>query len=491
MKILVKIFAVLFVLSSCSGSSDIEVFVTDEVINKGYLGNGVEWDPYDEAQHWGNALSESDWEKLYQRMDFMRPGYVRCMINSPFRYFDSSTGKYERTRNAASLLTLLDYCQKNGVYVVYGEYNPTTWEMKDSEEWVKMSVDYLNWLVNEKGYDCIKQFVIFNEPDGNWSSVNGNYSFWLSMAERFYAEMSNYEGLTDKVKLAGPDVVMGYRNKASEYDAEGWVAAAAKDIDSKIGLYDVHSYPGQKMVRSGEYAERLRSMRSKVPADKKIILGESGYKYQSDPADSLLWKEYLKRCQGHPYTKGSDCNMLVYDYFYGIDMPLLAMEAMNNGFSGLAAWMLDDAMHSNGDSGKTEDIKIWGMGNILGEEVFGDASQEEIRPWYYTWALMCRYFPKGSDIVKINMPEYAGVKLAAAVKDDGITVAAVNFSEKEYNLSINLPKSLTDGILYRYEEDNIKVNSNGLPTPAKIEVKGSEMKINLAAQTFVLLTDMK
>ena len=105
--------------------------------------------------------------------------------------------------------------------------------------------------------------------------------------------------------------------------------------------------------------------------------------------------------------------MLVYDYFYGLDMPLLCMEVMNGGYSGIAAWMLDDAMHSSGDSGKTEDIKLWGMWNILGEEVFDDPSQEEIRPWYYTWSLMCRYFPTGSNILKTTLDRTKGVYAAA------------------------------------------------------------------------------
>lgn len=78
--------------------------------------------------------------------------------------------------------------------------------------------------------------------------------------------------------------------------------------------------------------------------------------------------------------------MLCYDYFYGLDMPLLAMEVMNGGYSGMAVWMLDDAMHSSGDSGKTEDVKIWGMWNILGEEVFNKPDEEQIRPWFYTWS---------------------------------------------------------------------------------------------------------
>ena len=121
--------------------------------------------------------------------------------------------------------------------------------------------------------------------------------------------------------------------------------------------------------------------------------------------------------------------MLCYDYFYGLDMPLLAMEVMNNGLSGVAAWMLDDAMHSNGDSGRTEDVKIWGMWNILGEEVFGDASQEELRPWYYTWSLMCRHFPAGCDVLACEVPQREGLRVAAARKDAAYSVAAVNFSE--------------------------------------------------------------
>lgn len=489
-KLLLLLTALAFALSSCCGSRTLEIVVSDEVANAGYIGNGAEWDPYDEAESWGSAVSEEDWAKLYERLDYMRMGYVRCMINSPFRYYDAETGSYDRERNSESLLKLLDYCQKNGIYVIYGEYNPPTWDMKDSQKWVEWSVDYLNWLVQDLGFDCIRQFVIFNEPDGNWASTNGDYDLWLSMAKRFDAEMAKYEGLKDKVMLAGPDVVMNYRNPASLYDAEGWVAQTARDIDHLVGVYDVHAYLGQTQVRNGTYAEMLRSMKAQVPEGKKIVLGEAGYKYSSDPADSLLWKEYRRRCEGHPYTKGSDCNMLVYDYFYGLDMPLLAMEAMNSGFSGLAVWMLDDSMHSNGDSGRTEDIKLWGMWNILGEEVFGDASQEEIRPWYYSWALMCRYFPSGCDVLKISLPETDGVRAVAACGDSGVTVAIVNTSDTDYCVSLSLPQPVKDAALYLYQEGNLRQNEAGHPLPVKEGLCGDRLKVELPAQTFVLMTEM-
>lgn len=417
-------------------SRPVEVRVSQEVINPCYLGNGVEWDPYDEAVSWGHDLAEADWETLYARLDYMKPQYVRCMINSPFTYYTGSG--FEDTRHADKLLKLLSYCQSRGVMVVYGEYNPPAWEMKGSQEWVEASVKHLNYLVEDQGFDCIRHFVIFNEPDGNWASTNGDFAFWKEMVRRFRAEMDKYPALKENVSLAGPDAVIDYRNPASPYDAAGWLKATVEEVP-EIGIYDMHAYPGQRYVRSGEFEKTLRQM--KALADKPIILGEAGFKYFSDPADSSLAKEYWRRVEGHPFTKGSDCNMLVYDTFYALDMAVMLCSVMNSGFSGAAAWMLDDAMHSNGDSGLTEDVKLWGMWNILGAEVFGDPSQEEIRPWYYTWSLMCRHFPAGSRILKLEASLPDGVSATAARTPSGTySLAFVNVSDQPVELSVRLPE---------------------------------------------------
>lgn len=476
--------AAVFALCSCSDS--IEVSVTDNVINPDYIGNGVEWDPYDEALSWGSEISEEDWQTIFERLDFMQPQYVRCMINSPFSYYDPETGKYDRERNAEYLLKLLGYCQDNGIMVVYGEYNPPKWSMKDSREWVRMSVSHLNWLVMEKGFDCIRHFIIFNEPDGNWASTNGDYKLWKKMAELFVSEMQKYEGLTDKVSLAGPDAVLNYRNPASEFGTEGWVANAAADLDGHIGLYDIHAYPGQHYVRSGKFAEDMQKIRALVPEGKQIIFGEAGYKYHN-PEDAALQAEYDRRVEGHPFTKGSDCNMLVYDYFYALDMPLFLMEVMNNGFSGAAAWMLDDAMHSNGDSGKTEDIKIWGMWNILGSEVFNDPSQEEIRPWYYTWSMMCKYFPAGTDILEVagNLPE--GIHCTAGKTEHGnYSAAFVNLSDNDSNIRLALPDGAGKGYyLYTFRDSQ---NGPELEGPVPATVRNGKVAVELPAQSFAIVT---
>ena len=454
-------------------SRPVEVRVSQEVINPCYLGNGVEWDPYDEAVSWGHDLTEADWDTLYARLDYMKPQYVRCMINSPFTYYTGSG--FEDTRHADKLLKLLSYCQSRGVMVVYGEYNPPAWEMKGSQEWVEASVRHLNYLVEGQGFDCIRHFVIFNEPDGNWASTNGDFAFWKEMVRRFRAEMDKYPALKENVSLAGPDAVIDYRNPASPYDAAGWLKATVEEVP-EIGIYDMHAYPGQRYVRSGEFEKTLRQM--KALADKPIILGEAGFKYFSDPADSSLAKEYWRRVEGHPFTKGSDCNMLVYDTFYALDMAVMLCSVMNSGFSGAAAWMLDDAMHSNGDSGRTEDVKLWGMWNILGAEVFGDPSQEEIRPWYYTWSLMCRHFPAGSRILKLEASLPDGVSATAARTPSGTySLAFVNVSDQPVELSVRLPEPC-EGYSLQLFTDKLEDAS---PLPAS-----DVLTLTLSANTFAI-----
>ena len=490
-RMLIASVAISLLTASCSKHDVVEVEVSNEVVNPDYIGNGVEWDPYDEAEFWGSRISDEDWDLLFKRLDFMRPQYVRCMINSPFRYYDANTGQYDKTRNIQSISRLLSYCTKNDITVVFGEYNPPTWEMKEDQRWIDMSVDYLNYLVNDLGFSCIKHYVIFNEPDGDWASTNGDFSLWQTMLQRFHQKMAEYPNLLDKVSLAGPDVVVNYKNPNSEYDAKGWVAQTVMAVDSVVGIYDVHSYPGQYEVRSGKYGSLLTELRNQIPQGKRIVLGEAGFKY-NQPEDSLLMQEYNKRVEGHPYTKGSDCNMLCYDYFYGLDMPVLAMEAMNHGFSGLALWMLDDAMHSNGDSGKPEDVKIWGLWNILGSEVFGKPEEERLRPLFFTWSLMCKYFPDGTDILKTSRNVGDGIFAVAGHHNGRTTIAFVNIGNEAKTIRLSLPQAM-DGISrFVYEENQLLQDADGFPMPAETNLSlKSGQEVVLKSQSFVLYTNME
>jgi hypothetical protein len=155
--------------------------------------------------------------------------------------------------------------------------------------------------------------------------------------------------------------------------------------------------------------------------------------------------------------------------------------------------MLDDAMHSNGDSGKTEDVKIWGLWNILGEEVFDRPEEENIRPWFYTWSLMCRYFPCGTDILRCTVAsEDQDVYAVAGIYQRKMTVALGNVGKQDKTLRLSLPQPMESASLYIYEENLQPKDSDGFPIPAQ---KGMKLKdsyeTTLKAQTFQLLTDIK
>ncbi|MBR1489888.1 MAG: hypothetical protein IJ611_04185 [Bacteroidales bacterium] len=466
----------------CSRTERLRVSVSDAVLQSSYLGNGVEWDPYDEAPGWGVEVSDADWKKLTARMDFLRPGFIRCMIGGQNLYYDHGT--YDRERNAEPLLKLLAYCQERGIEVLFGEFNPPDKSLKADPAWVKMSVDYLDWLVQEKGFDCIRHFIIFNEPDGDWATPEGDYAFWKSMMERFHQEMALHPGLLDKVSLAGPDVVVEYRNPASAYDAPGWVAQTAADLDSLVGLYDIHAYPGQQQVRSGAFADLLQEYR--IPEGKRLVLGEAGYKYWREE-DAALQAENDRRAAASPYTQGTDSQMLCGDFFYGLDLSVLAMDVMNGGVSGMAVWMLDDALHAGGDSPRN--LKVWGFWNILGEELFGDPSLEDPKPSFYGWALMSRFFPAGCDILRVEAPPMEGLRMAAAVLDGRHTLAVVNFSDTDRNLEVHLP--LSGAVRYEYVEGACPADADGLPVPVSTGIGGKRHEVAVPAQSLVLLTDMQ
>lgn len=50
-----------------------------QIINEGYIGNGAQWDPYQLDYGKGRLdISEADWKKMYDRLDFMLPSVYTC-----------------------------------------------------------------------------------------------------------------------------------------------------------------------------------------------------------------------------------------------------------------------------------------------------------------------------------------------------------------------------------------------------------------------------
>ena len=335
---------------------------------------------------------------------------------------------------------------------------------------------YVAWLVGEKGYDCIRYYNLVNEPNGFWSAADGDFDLWAKAVSYFRGRL-DAEGLAGKVELVGPDAAIWGPEEA------WWVSRSRDELGDRIGLYDIHTYPSKCTVNSGEYARILEAYRREVPAGKKIVMGEIGFKFV-EPADSLLQAENLRRAAAHPNASTDDSQMFVYDPMYGTDMADALFQTIHAGYSGCIAWMLDDAMHFKEAPDK---LKIWGFWNIFGDEIFG-AGEERVRPWYYAWSLLCRTLRPGSDFFA------ADVRGAAAVKDGRRTVAVVNVSREPRRVRIECPgwKRFRQATRYRYGEGLMRTEGDHtlLPdaTGLRIDFR-SGAEYDMPGESMILLTE--
>ena len=173
MKVLLQILFLLFCIGCQKPVQNAEVIFRinkDSIISTSYLGNGVQWDPY--QLDYGNGrvtISESDWNKLYARLDHMRPQFIRMMVYTT-DYLKN--GKLDEMYDFDQVSKILTYCQERGITVMMGDWggrmvDPVT--NRIDTFMLSNAARYADFLVNRKGYDCIKYYNMINEPNGDWS----------------------------------------------------------------------------------------------------------------------------------------------------------------------------------------------------------------------------------------------------------------------------------------------------------------------------------
>lgn len=453
------------------------------VINESYLGNGAQWDPYQED--YGEKqlkISQEDWQKLYDRLDFMKPQVMRVMINTTSMIED---GKLVVTKNLDKIEPILEYCQSRNVTVTFGDWGG---KMVDSnadtisKEHLEFAARYVEFLIKEKGFTCIEYYNMINEPNGDWSVTNEDYDLWERAVGYFETQLDRLD-LKGELKIMGPDIAIW------EADKTDWITRSHDDLGSAIGLYDIHTYPSKVTVNSGEYSKIIRAYKEEVPLGTPIIMGEIGFKFVEEE-DAALNAENIRRAKAKPYASVEDSQMFVYDYSYGTDMADALFQTVNAGYSGCVVWMLDDAMHSKEAKNK---LKVWGFWNILGEEYFG-RKEEDVRPWYYAWALLTKYMPQGAKVFEVNVEGNPNIKAIAVEKDDHRMIAIVNVGDGLNQIKINAP-NFTYGTRWKdYLYADGQLNKKGdhiiLPDHENISLEeGRQIQVDLPKESLYVLTN--
>ena len=232
-------------------------------------------------------------------------------------------------------------------------------------------------------------------------------------------------------------------------------------------------YPTIEEIQSGNVQKQIAEKRSIAP-DKDFYMTEVGMVTGKTMGDS------------QPYVK---------EYCYGVIMADIASQVINGGLNALAIWDLDDAMHNQGNGFPKEDIrslKMWGFFNSVAGRVFGKPEEQNLRPHFFIWSLMCRFFRPGSEVLKIDIDSDAiGFRSVAMIDPDGeLTIMLINHSNSQKQCCIllkNLPVQSTL-MRYIYRESERKMNDDGYPMPEKsISIENDQIMISLPEMSVVFL----
>jgi len=131
----------------------------------------------------------------------------------------------------------------------------------------------------------------------------------------------------------------------------------------------------------------------------------------------------------------------------------------------------------------------------LGEEFYGE-SEENVRPWYYSWSLLCRYIPAGSDVFGAEVTGNDAIKSTFIGKEGKYTIAILNVSDAKQHISLqsNTIESIPDCKQYIYSETTLLKSGDHELQPNRSNFTlnlGSAEKIVLPPNSLVVYTNIE
>lgn len=465
---------------------------TDNIITKDFEGFGVQWDPSDLFDY-----TDEQWDSFYEKAGFLKPNIMRVMLHDADSYCigfeDDGTPIYDwDSVMMKRVYKILDFAQENNVpiilgewrsmsergYLSYDEYGKTVnWS---NPVWATMIVDCLKHLIVDKGYTCIKYYNMINEPNyykrDNGGTDEQSYNNWKTAMKNLRQEMdeSGVKNI-ENIKIVGPDVYDGQ---------EAWIKQAkSEDLKDIIEMTEIHRYAPKSEVESGLIETKIKN-----------------WKAVAEELDENVKNEGFGIGEmGLSGTGPGDCQLNGRYYDYGVDIFDYALQATRAGVKFGSVWGFEDSMHvqhndivntykdrygpaalteegrqyevhtPTGDPNIDNDIKIWGFWNELGEEMAEEnaennvtgrantvqASDEKLKPWYYTWSMLCRYFPAGMQILETTDSGIDYVRATSGIIERGnnqadLSIALVNTSNQEQTITLKVPNASSKTTLNQY-----------------------------------------
>ena len=451
-KILITIILMrLFLLPLSSLTASVQADSTQikvepsQAINKPFLGIGANWDTCDYDTI---GVTPQDLALTEKRLDYMKMPIARVMMIAGWATNDGVTYNYNST-DMQNLCKLLDYCQLHNVTVILTEWgikglgwgapnwDHSTLKGSDDPKYAEIIGVYLNHLINDDGYTCIKYFLFYNEPNPE----SEDYTSWRNGVKNIAAELAK-RGLDSKVTLMGSDEAID----------PNWQHTTIQDLKDSLGAYDLHIYS----TNNNLLQETLQTS----------ITSEMSIETQIDPNTSS--KPFIISEAGMYMGDSFSDN-----YIYGLWMGDYAVQALRAGSSSVIAWMLDDNSHTDFE---------WGLWSDRSHGMF-------LKPWFYTWSLLTRSLPRGTIIYKVpeTLPDLR--VLAARTPAGNWTFVAVNRGDSEADVTFNAFGDSTRFNRYLYSYGKTSVDIDGFPVPESSFIASiSAVRTIIPPESVVIIT---
>lgn len=413
------LFTLLLLNLTASAFGDETITLTsDKIITKNFHGFGAEWDTHNYS---AAGITDEDFQLITGRIQKLKLPIVRIMMLGKYCY--RGNGKFDWNSDSMKFIyKQLDFCQQHGIKVILcswgaGGNNTTDWMNipgitgADDPEYANVVGTFMDYLINTKGYSCIKYFAAGNEPDGE---LKNDWNLWKKSVTNIAANLKK-RGLSQKLVLVGPET--------THWTAKEWLKNSSSQLPELLGVFSIHNYPLREFVKTGKTEPYLFDLRENIIGANSLTANIPFFITEAGMGDELK-------------TNG---NVHISEYEYGIFIVDYAVQAARSGCSAILAWMLDDNSH-RGFS--------WGMWE-------NKTNGFKTRPWYYSWSLLTRNFPVGSDIYRVIQPK--DVKILAAripsnsiFKADDWSLCFVNRATMQKTITVKIPE-VKNIVFMRYE----------------------------------------
>ena len=456
-------------------------FTSDDLIQTSFGGLGVEWGCYEDT----DKIAEGGWDRVINYMDHLGAARIRLMINYDWfcQNFDNKgtkdtsddTWTYNfNNKYARNMITILEYCQVHAIDVAFGcwnvigDFQDNPWDMMEKvtsdPRWAKISADVLNFLVNQKGFSCIKWFVSSNEP--NYLGFEGSSKNYHNTYKKWETGVKNVRKALDDIGLYNVGIVGG--DTTGLEGTEEYFTNIAKRIPNYVADYGAHLYLNNIEVDKGEMLDQIQEVYKKV---KKIDKGLGIVR------DADIWEAGLRDGK-----TAMDCQQLIATPDYAVRMADYTLQCVAGGVNGVVWWDFDDAMHFM-YSANISTPKEWGMFSSLAG---ASAAKQELRPWYHSSSLLCHLLRKGNKVysplqnsTQVNM----NFRTIATVSQDGTQGGFVcaNASSRAATKTFYLDEQVTGDKLYiyRFSANTYELDEDGWIQPNEIIDGSLNKKITL------------